>query len=136
MSRGRQSVGDRELELLRWIEARGEATVGEASEGFGSERALARSTVLTMMERLRAKGHLRRRGAAGAFRYRLAVPAHELTREAVAGFVEATLGGSLSPFVAYLAERESLDERQLDELEALVERLRAREAREGRGGGG
>ena len=129
MSKPRASVGDRELELLRWIEARGEATVGEASEGFGADRSLARSTVLTMMERLRAKGHLRRRGEAGAFRYRLSVPARELTRDAVADFVEATLGGSVSPFVAYLAERESLDDRQLDELEALVERLRGREPR-------
>ena len=126
MVRSRASVGDRELELLRWIEARGEATVGEASEGFGAERSLARSTVLTMMERLRAKGHLRRRAAEGGLRYRLAVPAGELTRHAVAEFVEATLGGSLSPFVAYLAEREPLDDAQLDELEALVERLRQR----------
>jgi len=122
----RHSVGDRELELLRWLEATGSASVGEAAETWGAERGLARSTVLTMMERLRAKRLLRRREADGVFRYAVAVPASELARRAVARFVDDTLGGSLTPFVSYLAERESLDERQLDELEALLARLRER----------
>ena len=125
------SIGDRELELLRWVEARGGATVGEAAEEYGAEHRLARSTVLTMMERLRKKRLLRRRSVAGIYRYAVAVPARELTRAAVADFVEATLGGSVAPFVAYLAEREALEESQLDELELLVARLRER-----RSGGG
>jgi predicted transcriptional regulator len=130
MQRRRPTIGDRELDLLRWIESRGEASVGEAADGFGGEHGLARSTVLTMMERLRAKGHLERHGAAGGYRYRVAVPARELARTAVARFVEGTLGGSLSPFVAYLAEHESLDARERAEVEALLERLRARDAAE------
>ena len=122
----RRSVGVRELELLRWIERERSASVGEAAEGFGEEQGLARSTVLTMMERLRRKGHLKRRVVEGVFRYQVAEPAGDVTRRAVAPFVEATLGGSLSPVVAYLAESEALDEEQMAELEALVERLRDR----------
>jgi predicted transcriptional regulator len=122
----RHSVGDRELELLRWLEERGGASVGEAAEGWGAGRGLARSTVLTMMERLRGKRLLRRREIEGVFRYAVAVPASELARRAVARFVDDTLGGSLTPFVSYLAERETLDAEQLDELEALLARLRER----------
>jgi predicted transcriptional regulator len=122
----RKTVGDRELELVRWVESRGGATVGEAAEEYGATRGLARSTVLTMMERLRKKRLLRRRAVAGVYRYVVAVPAGELTRAAVADFVEATLGGSVTPFVAYLAEREALDESQVEELASLVERLRER----------
>lgn len=122
----RHTVGDRELELLRWLEERGAASVGEAAEGWGAGRGLARSTVLTMMERLRGKRLLRRRGVDGVFRYVVAVPASELARRAVAQFVDDTLGGSLTPFVSYLAEREALDETQLDELEALLAKLRER----------
>ena len=120
----RASVGDRELELLRWMERAGGASVGEAAEGFGVDQGLARSTVLTMMERLRHKGHLRRRVVDGIYRYQLAEPAGEVARRAVADFVDATLGGSLSPFVAYLVDTESLDDAQVAELEALVDRLR------------
>jgi predicted transcriptional regulator len=126
MTSSRATVGDRELELLRWIEARREASVGEAAEGFGAANGLARSTVLTMFDRLLRKGLLRRRTVDGVYRYRLARSAGKLAREAVAGFVEATLGGSLTPFVAYLAERESIDASEMAELEALIERLRER----------
>jgi predicted transcriptional regulator len=61
MSSQRRSIGDQELALLRFISEREQATVAEAVEGFGQPRGLARSTVLTMMDRLRRKGHLSRR---------------------------------------------------------------------------
>ena len=122
MAKAPSSVGDRELDLLRWIEARGDATVGEAAEGFDREAALARSTVLTMMERLRRKRLLERRAVDGVYRYRLAVSAADVSRRAVADFVEGTLAGSLAPFVAYLVERERLSERDVRELEALLDR--------------
>ena len=46
-----QSIGEQELALLRHIADRGSATVGEAADEFGTARGLARSTVLTMMEK-------------------------------------------------------------------------------------
>lgn len=118
-----RGIGDRELELVRWLEAAGGATVGEAAEAWGAPRGLARSTVLTMMERLRRKRLLRRREVDGVFRYGVAVPAAELVRRAIARFVDETLGGSLTPFVSYLAEREELDDAELAELERLLARL-------------
>jgi len=124
------SIGDRELELVRWLERAGAASVGEAAEGWGQPRGLARSTVLTMMERLRRKHLLRRREVGGIFRYQVAVPASVLVRRAIEQFVDETLGGSLTPFVAYAAERESIDEAEMAELEGLLARLRDRREEE------
>lgn len=124
------TIGGQELELLRWIEARSEATVGEAAEGFGGLRGLARSTVLTMMERLRRKGHLSRRRSDGVYRYAPAVGVGEAVRHAVADFVDRTLAGSVTPMVDYLVEREELSDEELAELEALVERLASRRREE------
>ncbi|HZM63357.1 MAG TPA: BlaI/MecI/CopY family transcriptional regulator, partial [Vicinamibacterales bacterium] len=62
-------VGDQELALLRFVAEAGHATAGEAAERFGQPRGLARSTVLTMMERLRKKGHLTRRQQGGVYHY-------------------------------------------------------------------
>ncbi len=98
------SIGDQELALLRFVADRGGATVGEAAEGFGDPRHLARSTVLTMMERLRRKGHLGRKAVDGVYRYQTRVSSAELLRGVVRRFVEGNLGGSLTPFVAYLSE--------------------------------
>ena len=48
-----RTIGDQELALLRYVAEEGPVTVGQAAEGFGAPRGLARSTVLTVMERLR-----------------------------------------------------------------------------------
>jgi len=121
-----RSVGDQELSLLRYVSERGGATVGEAAAGFGQPRQLARSTVLTMMERLRKKGYLGRKLVDGVYRYTPRSAPDAAVGRAVRGFVERALGGSISPFVAYLAEREQLSEAELAELESVLTRLRKR----------
>jgi predicted transcriptional regulator len=127
------SVGEQELALLRHIADRGAVTVGEAAGEFGNSHGLARSTVLTMMERLRKKGHLSRRLQNGVYRYRTRESSADLMKGAVRRFVERNLGGSLSPFLAYLAEGGDISVSELRELEQIVARLNAGERKE-RGG--
>lgn len=122
---GERNVGEQELHLLREIAEKGPGSVGELHTRFGEPRGLARSTVLTMMERLRAKGYLVRRRQDGVFRYAPRSGGDVLTG-VVGRFVERALGGSLSPFVAYLSDREKIDEAELAELERLVDRLRSK----------
>src|SRR5688572_28817316 len=105
-----KSIGDQELALLRFVSERGQSTVAEAVEGFGQPRALARSTVLTMMERLRKKGHLGRRQVGGLYQYSPRTAPGAAVQRAVQTFVDRTLGGSITPFVAYLAERERMSD--------------------------
>ena len=118
-----KTIGDQELALLRFVNERGQSTVGGAAEGFGAPRGLARSTVLTMMERLRKKGHLTRQQADGVYQYAPRTAHGAAVRQMVRNFVDRTLDGSITPFVAYLAERERLSEDELAELEALVAKL-------------
>ena len=118
-----RTIGDQELALLRFVNECGQSTVGEAAEGFGAPRGLARSTVLTMMERLRKKGHLTRQLADGVYRYAPRIAHGAAVRQMVRKFVDGTLDGSITPFVAYLAERERLSEEEIAELEALVAKL-------------
>jgi predicted transcriptional regulator len=124
------SVGEREMALLRYIADRGGATVGEATDDFGSARSLARSTVLTMMERLRRKRYLARRLHEGVYRYRARVSSAELLKNAVGRFVERNLGGSVSPFLAYLSETDRVSDDELRELEEVVARLQSRERKD------
>lgn len=125
-------VGDQEMALLRWLAERGPVSVGEAAELFGEPRGLARSTVLTMMERLRAKRRLTRRRAGGVYLYRSTEAPEQVLRGAVSRFVAGTLGGSVSPFVRYLAEAEELSDEEVHELQSLVARLRSRRGEEPR----
>jgi predicted transcriptional regulator len=120
------TVGDQELGLLHYLDESGSASVGETSVGYGEPRGLARSTVLTMMERLRAKGYLKRRQVKGVFRYSAATGPGEVMRSAVGSFVEKTLSGSVSPFVAWMSEHAEVSATELAELEALVAQLQSR----------
>ncbi|QRP64200.1 BlaI/MecI/CopY family transcriptional regulator [Rhodanobacter sp. FDAARGOS 1247] len=120
------SIGDQELALLQHIDECGAASVGEVAASFGEPRGLARSTVLTMMERLRGKGFLKRRQLRGMFRYSTVTGAGEAMRSAVGSFVEKTLSGSVSPFVAWMSERAEVSDDELAELEALVSQLQSR----------
>jgi predicted transcriptional regulator len=121
-----QSIGEQELALLRHIADRGAVSVGEAADDFGAPRGLARSTVLTMMERLRRKGHLARRLLDGVYRYRARASSAELLKGAVQRFVERSLDGSVGPFLAYLSEADDLSDDELQELEGIVSRLAGR----------
>ena len=124
------TIGDQELALLRFVSDRGGTTVGEAVEGFGDPRQLARSTVLTMMERLRRKGHLARKSVDGVYRYQARVSSAELLRGVVRRFVEGNLGGSLAPFVAYLSESTDVTADELRQLEQAIARLQSRTTKE------
>jgi predicted transcriptional regulator len=125
MALSETTIGEQELALLRHIADRGATTVGEAADEFGASRSLARSTVLTMMERLRQKGHLARRMSDGLYRYRALSSSADLLKSAVQRFVERNLDGSVSPFLAYLSEAGELSDKERRELDKIVARLDA-----------
>lgn len=122
----KKTIGDQELALLQYIEEAPKSSVAEVCAGFGEVRGLARSTVLTMMERLRAKGYLTRRKVDNSFRYSATNGAGEVMTGAVGRFVERTLQGSVSPFVVWMSERGQVSDAELAELEALVGTLQSR----------
>ena len=118
------TIGEQELALVRHVADIGGATVGEVAAAFGEARGLARSTVLTMMERLRRKGYLTRRLQDGVYRYQARSSSADLARSAVRRFVERSLDGSISPLVAYLTERAEVSDDELKALQQAVARLK------------
>jgi predicted transcriptional regulator len=117
-------VPAQELRFLRYIAQHGPLTVGRVAEELGAELGLARSTVLTVMERLRRKGHLRRRRSDGVFVYASTLDHDRLMRATVGQFVERALGGSVLPIAAWLSDRVEVTEEELAELRAIVSKLR------------
>lgn len=122
----KKPVGDQELALLRWVAEHGPVTVGEVAEKFGEPQGLARSTVLTVMERLRGKGHLTRHKVEGVYQYGSSVPLAELLRGVVGDFVQKSLAGSLSPFATWLSQADEVSDDELRQLEEAVARLKSK----------
>lgn len=122
-----RTLGELELDTLRFLSESGPLTVGEVAKMYGVPRGLARTTLLTVMERLRTKGYLVRRRVCGVYRYSPKLDQRDLLSGLVADFVEKSLGGSLSPFVTYLVDSGRLDPEQIDQLQRLVESLERKE---------
>jgi predicted transcriptional regulator len=115
-------LGEQESALLGWVASHAPASVAQVMKGFGAPNDLARTTVSTMLERLRSKGYVTREKQGSAFVYSPCDEHQVQLRSVVGRFIERTLGGSLDPFVAYLNETK-LSTEQKDQLRAIVERL-------------
>lgn len=123
MAASKASLGSTEIDILRHIGSHHPVSVGEVAEHVAQTTGQARTTILTIMERLRQKGHLTRRRIGGVYRYSPKMPTHDLLRGLVKNFVDTTLGGSVSPFVAFLSEGGPISEDDLDTLKRLIHDL-------------
>jgi predicted transcriptional regulator len=121
--RAKSTIGRAEMEILHYIHDHHPITVRQVAEQFGEGKGLVRTTVLNVMERLRKKGHLTRKQSGGFFQYSPRLSKPDLLRNLVRDFVDKSLEGSLSPFVAYLAEEARLTERELGELKVILRDL-------------
>jgi len=115
-----------ELSVFRHVADRAPVSVREVAEEFAEREGLARTTILTVMERLREKGYLKRRKSAGVYRYSPTSPKKDVVRSLVRDFAERVLAGSPQPFVAYLAEDAELSDAEVEQLTGLVRTLEQR----------
>lgn len=123
MPQSREPLGKVQLQILQYVADHHPVRVGEVAEHFARTSGKARTTVLTVMEKLRAKGYLSRKKIRGTYHYSPKVPKNEVLSSAVQQFVDETLGGSVSPFIAYLSEAEEVTDEELSKLKQLVREL-------------
>ena len=101
--RPKPPLGKAELELLTFLHDHHPATVRDAADHLAHTRGIVRTTVLNMMSRLVTKGYLSRKRIDGIYHYSPSTPKSNLLRTLVRDFIHTALGGSVSPFVAYLS---------------------------------
>lgn len=123
MPRPQPSIGRAELEILQYVTEHHPVTVREVADHVAETKGHVRTTVLNIMERLRKKGYLTRKKVGGLFQYSPSVPKGELLRNLIRDFVGKALGGSVSPFVAYLADEAKMSEAEIAQLRKVVREL-------------
>ncbi len=126
MKEHRPALGQAQLEILRYVADHHPIRVGEVADYVARTTGKARTTVLTVMERLRSKGYLVRKKIQGTYRYSPRVSRVEVLRNLVGDFVRGVLGGSVSPFMAYLAEAGSLTDDEIVQLKQLAREIESR----------
>lgn len=121
------SLGEQELHILRYISEHAPVSVRDVAAHFAETRSLARTTVLTVMERLRKKGFLDRENIDGINLYSPRKEQSSLLRDMIKDFTDRVLGGSFDPFIAYLSTDAKLTDEQIDDLRKLVDQLERKE---------
>ena len=109
-----------ELEVLNILWQRGPCTVREVHERLNQRRALAYTTVMTMMNILEEKGHLTRNKQGRAYHYAPVRPKSQVISRMVDDFVGKVFEGSARPLVLGLVEERKLSEKDLEEIARLI----------------
>jgi len=119
------SLGRVEWELLQYIDQNHPISVREVAQYWIEKTGQARTTVLTMMERMTKKGFLTRKKIDNVFHYSPKLPLSEVLKNLVGDFVNGVLGGSVVPLAAYLTQSQPPKAQEIEQLKKLVQRLEA-----------
>ena len=118
----RISGAEHEVMEVLWRES--PLTAAEVAERVPVERGWSIRTVKTLLSRLLAKGALAHEEEGRRYLYRPAVAREEYVAEESRALLDRLFGGSVTPLVAHLAERDSLSARDIAEIEALLKALK------------
>jgi BlaI family transcriptional regulator, penicillinase repressor len=117
---------DQELEILKVIWRRDQATVREVHHDLSLHRKIAYTTVLTMMGILEHKGHLTKTAGERAYVYRPARSQRHVLKAMTEEFVKRVFNGSAGPLLVHLVEGPGIGDEELKEIETLVRQRRRR----------
>lgn len=120
-------LGEQEMEILKYVNESEPVAVRDVAEHFEKTKKLARTTVLTVMERLRKKGFLTRSQVGGVFQYSAKFETGDVLSSKVSDFVEKTLGGSMSPLLSYFLSSDKLSDDEIAQLKHLAAKLDKKE---------
>jgi BlaI family transcriptional regulator, penicillinase repressor len=109
-----------ELEIMKIVWQKGQASVRDVYETLLERRKIAYTTVMTMMRVLERKGYVKTRRESRAYIYRPAHAERQVLRSMVREFVDRVFNGSARPLLAHLVEDRRLSRDEIEELERLV----------------
>jgi predicted transcriptional regulator len=124
MARTPRDVTDAELAVLQVLWDRGPATIRELTEAlYPGGTAAQYATVQKLLDRLEAKGCVRRERTPGAHQFAAALGRGDLIGRRLQDVAEKLCGGSLTPLLTHLVRARRLSARERRELRELIDEL-------------
>ncbi len=115
-----QLLTKQELEIMKVVWERKQATVREVYETLLKERQIAYTTVMTMMKILEKKSFLRKWQEDRAYVYEAVRPKDQIIRSLVRDFVERVFDGSAQPLLVQLLRDRRISEKDLKALTKAI----------------
>jgi predicted transcriptional regulator len=131
---------DRELQALKVLWERGQATVRDIADAMNAaakrqrDDKLAYTTVLSLLQVMEQKGLVDHRREGKAYVYVPLVEQQSTFRQLAGGFLEKVFDGAVSEYVVHALESKRLSPAELDELESMLAAARERSLKRGRKG--
>ncbi len=120
MSSEDTSLSELQLELMRVLWTRGEASTADVAEVLANSRGLAHTTIATLLSRLEKRGVVASRRDGRQLVYRALVAQGEVQRSMVSGLLDNLFGGDARALLAHLVREEEIAPGDLDRVRELL----------------
>lgn len=128
-------LGRVQLNIMRVLWEKGEATAREITEALNREEQIAHSTVQTLLRKLEAKGAVAHEAHDRTFVFRPLVKPEGVRKRFTREIIDHVFEGSPGGLVSYLLRNEQIPPEELDHIRELVEK-RSKEKTDDRTGDG
>jgi predicted transcriptional regulator len=120
----RPSISDTELDVLKVLWEHGPGTVRELNAQLRQRgRRWAYTTVLTLLQRLEAKGYVRSDKSGVAHVFRPAVSRDRLLQQRLTDLADQLCSGTATPLVQALVEGHRFTAEEIEHFRRLLDRL-------------
>jgi predicted transcriptional regulator len=111
-----------QLKIMKLVWEKGDTGISASDiwKGLATKRPVARTTVLTMVQRLEKRGWLQRFGQERASVYRATCAKEEVVGRLASGFVKEFFGGSASQLVMSLLGSKQLQPEEIARLRDVL----------------
>ena len=116
-----RTLTEQELEIMKVVWGLRAATVRDVYETLLRRRRIAYTTVMTMMNVLEAKQHLKKRAEGRAYVYQATRPRRQVIKAMVREFVDRVFNGSAEPLLVHLVKDRRLSKKDLEKIARVVE---------------
>jgi predicted transcriptional regulator len=117
----RPALSESQLAIMHVIWDGGEVTVTDVWNALSKRRAVARNTVLTLVDRLEKKGWLKRRADGQTHYYTAAAPRADTLGQVVHRLVDAAFAGSAEALVLALLDGRGVSDEEARRIRRLID---------------
>ncbi|MCP4452745.1 MAG: BlaI/MecI/CopY family transcriptional regulator [Planctomycetes bacterium] len=121
MAKKQENLGELELEVMKILWNRGRSSVLQVSETLSKQRGCARTTILTIIQRLHKKGFLKRKKEDGVYRYEPTQKRQQVVGRLLNQFIDRVFDGSSTSLVQQLTGA-NMSEEEMDQIKAIIDK--------------
>jgi predicted transcriptional regulator len=117
-------LSELQLDVIRVLWRRKEATAAEVQAALDSDRGLALTTISTLLSRLEKRGLVTHRADGRTFIYRAVVTEPQVRRSMLGSLVDSVFRGDPTELVSQLLSARDLSPHDLERIRAMVDAAR------------